>query len=487
MPKFKLSLIASFVTLLLMMGCGEKTNETAIPGEGQVEEVVEQQDKNATMELSDAEVENIVRRSYQYMAMYNVINNNAAFYGNLTNTSGWKICIADTELKDHNYKAIARPNNDTLYGGVMLDLRNEPIIVEYPAFNSKYVSLETSAYDHYVDIPLSTTKGDFKKPTKILYYTARTKGYSGTPVEDIDKIMEMSGDFVVAFLRVMPHAAEPERMKNNLTAMNQVKSQTLSEYQGKQAKPADKIEFPAFGNDFETYENNLLEVMQFVFNHTTFDLENEMDQAVLAAFKPLGVEPGKAYDPEEVAKIDGKRFSDTAKKIAQEALGIWTSPEGNPYMNDVFKPKGEMKFEAMVVQSAYGPIGLPAEEAVYPGLSTADGSPMSANYDYVIRMTKDEMPPAKAFWSVTLYDSQNGFFIPNDHMKYNVGENAGFKLDEDGGIEIHIAAEKPSGVPEENWLPINRKDEALDIVMRIYAPDLEKMKSWKTPLVEKVK
>ncbi|UCF95622.1 MAG: DUF1214 domain-containing protein, partial [Desulfobacterales bacterium] len=29
------------------------------------------------------------------------------------------------------------------------------------------------------------------------------------------------------------------------------------------------------------------------------------------------------------------------------------------------------------------------------------------------------MPPAKAFWSVTLYDMQNGFFIPNDRKKYS--------------------------------------------------------------------
>jgi hypothetical protein len=31
-----------------------------------------------------------------------------------------------------------------------------------------------------------------------------------------------------------------------------------------------------------------------------------------------------------------------------------------------------------------------------------------------------------------------------------VGENAGMKLNEDGGIEIYIAAEKPEGVPEES-------------------------------------
>jgi hypothetical protein len=69
----------------------------------------------------------------------------------------------------------------------------------------------------------------------------------------------------------------------------------------------------------------------------------------------------------------------------------------------------------------------------------------------------------------------------SEQKKYSVGENAGFKLAEDGGIEIHIAAEQPEGIPVENWLPINRGDEELDLVMRIYAPDLEKMKSWEVP------
>ena len=52
-------------------------------------------------------------------------------------------------------------------------------MVSYPAFDSKFVALEISAYDHYVNIPLTTTKGDFKKPTKVLYYTKRTQGYDG--------------------------------------------------------------------------------------------------------------------------------------------------------------------------------------------------------------------------------------------------------------------------------------------------------------------
>ncbi len=436
--------------------------------------------------LSDEDIDNLVRRTYQYVAMYNVINKATMMEENPTRAD-WNGTFAATQILDHTSRSIARPNNDTLYINTVMDLRTEPVIVSYPAFDSKFVALEISAYDHYVDIPLSTTKGDFKNPTKVLYYTKRTPGYDGAPVEGVDQIIEMTGDFAAAFLRVMPHAAEPERLEKNLAAMKEVKAVTLSEHLGQQPKPVEEVNFPEFGaSDADIYENNFLEVMQFVVNHTTFDAGDEMDTAVLAALKPLEVEPGKNFDPQSATAIDGKALAEAARKVHKEALEMWVSPEGEAMLNDLFLPKGEMTLEPMVLQSAYGPIGLPAHQAVYPGIVAADGQPLNAQHDYVIRMSKDEMPPATAFWSVTLYDSKDGFFIPNDHKKYSVGENAGFKLDDQGGIEIHLAAEKPEGVPDENWLPVNRGDEALDLVMRIYAPDLEKMKTWQAPKAEKL-
>jgi len=60
------------------------------------------------------------------------------------------------------------------------------------------------------------------------------------------------------------------------------------------------------------------------------------------------------------------------------------------------------------------------------------------------------------------------------------------QLDENGGIEVYVAAEKPEGVSDENWLPINRKDEDMDIVLRVYEADLEKMKTWPVPKAEKL-
>jgi hypothetical protein len=151
-----------------------------------------------------------------------------------------------------------------------------------------------------------------------------------------------------------------------------------------------------------------------------------------------------------------------------------------------FEPKGETPLELLLFQSVIGPIGMPAGEAVYFSVNDADGKPLNAMHDYVIRMTADELPPTDVFWSCTLYDFQNGFFIPNDRKKYSVGENAGMQLDEDGGITVYVAAEQPEGVPEDNWLPINRKDEDMDVILRIYVPDLEALETWELPKAERI-
>ncbi|TVL96566.1 MAG: hypothetical protein CV087_23645 [Candidatus Brocadia sp. WS118] len=443
----------------------------------------------ADVQLSDEQVKEIVKRSYQYVALYNVNNKFAMDNARRTGTNGWNICVPDTNLKDHNMRDIARPNNDTKYLGCMLDLRQDPVILYFPAFDSKYVSLMCTAYDHYVNVPMTTCLGDFRKPEKVLFYSDRTEGYNGEPVEGVDRIYKMSGDFVSAILRVMPHASEPERFKKIVSQMKAVKAITLSEFLGKPAKPYDDPHFPAVGKtDADVFGNNLLEVMQFVFNHLSFDPQNEMDQAVLAAYKPLGIVPGQKYDSTRVAKIDGKQLRRISEKVKAENLALLLDTSlFAKFAPKMLRPKGQTDIEAILAVSVIGPIGLPMEEAMYPNVATTDGKPMNAMNDYVIRMTKEELPPARAFWSLTLYDSKNGFFIPNDRKKYSVGENAGMKLNKDGGIEIYVAAAKPDGVPVENWLPVNRKDEDLDIILRIYVPDLEKVKTWKIPKAEKLK
>lgn len=438
----------------------------------------------ATGALTDAQIDNIVRRSYQYVAMYNV-NQKMALEKEGMTTHGYNKGMKNTHLLDHTARFIARPNNDVLYQLAMLDVRKDAIVFEMPAIDSKYVSMMATGYDHYVNIPMSTTNenGDFRKPKTILFYSTRTENYHGESIEGVDEKFEMTGDFVSLVMRVMPHANEPERFKRIVDQINAIKGMSLSEYQGKPALEPDAADFPAYGaTDADVFGNNLLEVMQFVFNHTTFDPNNELDKEVLAAYAPLGVAPGKKFDPEKVAKIDGKKFREASEKIKDEELAKFNRPEEmKDLLYTMFLSKGSAGLESLLLPSVVGPIGQPAREALYPAVITDDGKPMNAMNDYVLRMTKEELPPAKAFWSFTLYDAKNGFFIPNEHKKYSVGENGGMKLNADGGVEIYVAAEKPEGVPEENWLPIKREDLGINVILRIYAPDLEKMKTWQPP------
>jgi hypothetical protein len=254
-------------------------------------------------------------------------------------------------------------------------------------------------------------------------------------------------------------------------------------------KLADEpINFPKYGEtDADVFENNLIEVMQFVFNHTSFNASNDLDKAILEAYAPLGIEPEKIYNPDKVVKIDGKRFRTVSLGIKAEELAKWSNTELiKTLLPKFFDTKDNMTLEPMLMQSVVGPIGLPMKEAMYPPVETVDGAPMNAMYDYVIQMTKEELPPTNGFWSLTLYDTENGFFIPNDFKKYSVGENAGMKLDSDGGLKVYVSAVKPEGIPAENWLPIDRKDLGIDIILRIYAPDLEKMTTWKAPRAMKI-
>jgi hypothetical protein len=473
----KVNLIWIFLLTLFIVSCNQSSNEKATI----------ETDENGVAILSDEQVEEIVKRSYQYVAMYNV-NQKLALAEEGQTTRGYNKGLQNTDLLDHTAQFIARPNNDVLYQLAMLDLRKDAVVFEFPAFESKYVSLLTSSYDHYVAIPLSTVEGDFKKPSTVLFYTERTEGYNGEAIEGIDEVFEMSGDFVHAVLRVMPHANEPERYQRIIDQINAIKGQSLSEFLGKPAPPTDEINFPAYGKtDADIFENNLLEVMQFIFNHTTFDPDFELDQKILAVYKPLGIVPGQEYNPETAVKIDGKKFREISIKVRDAQIAIMNDHEKMSAMLPlIFQPKGTIGLEPMLFPSIVGPVGQPAKEAMYPAISTSDGNPMNAQNDYVIRMTADELPPANAFWSLTLYDEVNGFFIPNEQKKYSVGENSGFKLNDEGGIDIYIAAEQPDGVPAENWLPIERKDLGLNMILRLYAPDLEKMKSWQAPKAVKL-
>ena len=121
-----------------------------------------------TVQLDAAAMRNLVERSYQYVAMFNVNNKMAFDEDEPASTKGYNRVIANTRLLDHTDTFIARPNNDTLYVIAMVDVTEQPMVLKLPAFDSVYVSLMITSYDHYVTIPLSTGQGNFGESTTLL-------------------------------------------------------------------------------------------------------------------------------------------------------------------------------------------------------------------------------------------------------------------------------------------------------------------------------
>jgi hypothetical protein len=117
--------------------------------------------------------------------------------------------------------------------------------------------------------------------------------------------------------------------------------------------------------------------------------------------------------------------------------------------------------------------GIPAnapKDAVYPvGLTDADGQPLdTSKHDYVIRLaSKDDLPPANGFWSITMYDS-GYFFIPNPLNRYTLSERNDLKVNADGSIDLYLQKDNRGPDKESNWLPA--PDGAFIPMFRLYWP-----------------
>ncbi len=437
-----------------------------------------------TMDLnSDESLKELVTYTYPYVAGFNAISNltkvpASAYEG----VAGWNKLDKKIEIADHRMTAVPRPNNDTLYLISTLDVREEPVIITYPKFDSNFIALEVSSFDHSINVPLATKNGDFQRETTVLFYSDLTKNYTDFDEDNYDAVVKLSGSLGTSFVRAMPHQVEPIRLEQNLSAIKNTTIQTYSEYHNVEAPKVASIKLPAFGTDAIVYGGDLLGTMQFIVDHLSFENKNDIDKKMLSIVKRYGVEPNKQN---EYAELNTEKVLIIMQELKRDIAIGYGKLSVEETLN-LFKPNAESTIEELLTATVLGPLGLPAEFAVYPKITTEDGQNMNAMYDYKISMTIDELPPADAFWSFTVYDTENFLFIPNEQYKYSVGANAGMKLDENGGIAIYISAEKPEGVPAENWIPINRKEELLGVTLRMYEPNIEEYIHYTLPIIEKI-
>src|SRR5215510_959099 len=95
-------------------------------------------------------------------------------------------------------------------------------------------------------------------------------------------------------------------------------------------------------------------------------------------------------------------------------------------------------------------VNLP-EDAVYPAsFVDGEGKPYSGANRYVLHFDKGQLPPANAFWSITLYD-KDGFQVPNAINRFAIGDRDKLKFNADGSLDIYIQNERAGANNESNW------------------------------------
>jgi hypothetical protein len=169
------------------------------------------------------------------------------------------------------------------------------------------------------------------------------------------------------------------------------------------------------------------------------------------------------------------------RNIGQKTRG-WTS-------SDVFGTRqwyaGDYLLRAAAAMAGWG--GNDVIEAIYPtAREDADGEPFDGAHRYQI--TFDTLPPAKSFWSITMYDTSYdgtaGYLVENPINRYLINSTTqGLVYGKDSSLTITIQHEQPQDAAEQaNWLPA--PEGPFYLVIRIYWPKKAALDgSWTPPPV----
>ncbi len=168
-----------------------------------------------------------------------------------------------------------------------------------------------------------------------------------------------------------------------------------------------------------------------------------------------------------LAQLRGPDDPSRARIQSRRALG-WSGPPGQP---------GDFATDyASRAQCALAGLGLlPREEAMYfSTASDATGATLNGGSRYVLSFPSAGLPPVDAFWSLTIYrtdENNRRWLVPNAINRYSIGSHTpGLYYGADGSLEISIQHLRPTN-DEGNWLPA--PEGPFLLTLRAYRPRRE--------------
>ena len=384
---------------------------------------------------------------------------------------------------DHTFKDVITPNADTPYSFALLDLRAEPMVLQVPVVSDRYYVFQFvdlfGTNPHFIG-SRATGSGEGT-------YLLVGPGWEGKAGGEFDGVLPFDTDLAFAIGRTQ--LLGKEDVPTLAKMMASYKLQPLSAFRGQDGPEPSDTEWPVW-DDEASRDERFIGTLNFLLTFCQPIHTSEAD--LMARFAKIGVGPGVPLDTEALSD-DVREAIRAGVTAARETMAAKTKTifqKVNGWMSsDVFGTRewydGNFLLRAVAAMAGWG--GNDVIEAVYPtAREDADGEPLDGTQRYQITFTTP--PPAKAFWSVTMYDKTYdgtaGYLVENPINRYLINSTTqGLVYGEDGTLTITIQREQPQDAAEQaNWLPA--PEGPFYLVMRIYWPEKEALDgTWTPPLV----
>ena len=358
----------------------------------------------------------------------------------------------------------ATPNNDTVYGFAWLDLRQGPVLMTIPKTPDRYWTVQ--ATDWALNTFAYVGQRVQSKPGTYAYVGPGWKGALPAGVARLDA--PTNGVFLQARTVVQP---EVETDIAPVVA-------ALKTYQLRPLNTQAKYATVASGTPIPNpkLNNPLWQSLDFytLLNRAwTFGGVRAQDKEIVGQFAKLGIGPGLEFKPESLSDAQRKgliRAAEVAyKRVQAHAQENGELRNGWRYATNIGAYGADRLRASAVGMMGYG--GNIAAEAMYlPAFFDTEMRPLQGDRSYHIHFAADNLPPAEAFWSITLYSRPENQLRANPINRYAIGDRTPtLKRGADGSIDIYIQPDRPEGDKTGNWLPTGGKG-PIWIIMRMYRP-----------------
>ena len=391
------------------------------------------------------------------------------------------------QYPDASFRDVTAPNADTLYTTAFIDVEKEPWVLGIPDMKDRYFLFPM--LDGWTDVfqaPGKRTTG-----TGAQTYAITGPGWKGSLPSGVKEYKSPTS--LVWILGRIYCTGTPEDYATVHAAQDQCKLVPLSSYGRPYTPPAGEVDRSIDMKTAVRDQVNGLDTIAYFTLLARLMKANPpaaADAPALARFARIGLVAGQEFDPSRL------RNADFAKRVPQIAFDrILLQFKVNKEIKDIngwgYTTKTGIYGTDYFMRAFVTAVGLGAnrpQDAVYPSSQKdGEGKAYDGAAKYVLRFANGQLPPARGFWSLTMYDS-NYFFVANPINRYSISARQNLKSNPDGSVDIYIQKDSPGADKESNWLPA--PSGKFQLMMRLYWPN-EKSPSiingtWKPPPVKKL-